>query len=102
MCQCIFKEEEERKKSLWNNKKAQTSLTKTGILITLLTFYAVIFIFIGYAFGNASVYVQQGQISSYSLAGSTTFGFLAAWIINKKSKKSQKNKKQQKKKMNSA
>lgn len=43
------------------NKKAQF-LTKTVFLFTILVFYAVIFTFVGFAFGSADSGIQQGIV----------------------------------------
>jgi hypothetical protein len=59
--------------SLLYSRKGQ-SLTKTGILITLLMFYAVLFVLIGLSYSNTNI-VQNQQISGYSVLGSSAFGF---------------------------
>ena len=59
--------------SIYN--KGQTSLTKTGILLTLLVFYAVLFVLIGFSHGSTQI-IEHDGISKYSVLGFSTFGFL--------------------------
>jgi uncharacterized membrane protein YhdT len=62
---------------LKKNKEGQVSLTKTGILFTVLVFYGVLFIIIGFYYGDTG---RVSQISSTTAGGGTFFSFIGQII----------------------
>lgn len=51
---------------MFNNNRGQTSLTKTGILIVIITFYAVLYIFTGYAsaYFNSDITLEETDVNN--------------------------------------
>ena len=55
------------------NNNGQASLSKIGILFTVLMFYSITFIFIGYYYGDTA---RVNQIPATTAGGSSLFGFI--------------------------